>query len=64
VTDSLGRTTVYHYDEHNLCIAETSPTGAVERHEYTEDMEPYRDIDPLGRATEYSYDDRGELCHP
>ncbi|MFD2726303.1 DUF6531 domain-containing protein [Hyunsoonleella rubra] len=62
VTNSLGQETHYYFDENNLCTQETNPLGGTIFHEFTEFMEPYRDIDEEGNITGYSYDDRGNLA--
>ncbi|WP_452219465.1 DUF6531 domain-containing protein [Lacinutrix salivirga] len=61
VTNSLGKQTIYYFNEDNLCIQETDALGAHIFHEYTEYMEPYRDIDEEGNVTGYTYDTRGNL---
>jgi len=61
VTNSLGHKTIYYYDENNLCTQVTDPDGNHTFHEYTEYMEPYRNIDQEGNITGYTYDDRGNL---
>ncbi|MCW5518549.1 RHS domain-containing protein [Aureitalea sp. L0-47] len=61
VTNSLGHETIYYFDENNLCTQVTDPEGGHVFHQYTDYMEPYRDIDEVGNITGYSYDDRGNL---
>jgi RHS repeat-associated protein len=61
VTNSLGETTVYYYDENGLCIQEKDALGNSVFHQYTGFMEPYRDIDEEGNITGYVYDERGNL---
>lgn len=61
VINSLGHQTIYYFDSNNLCTQVTNPEGGHIFHEYTEFMEPYRDIDEEGNITGYSYDDRGNL---
>lgn len=61
VTNSLKESTVYYYNEDNLCIQETDPLGNSVFHQYTDFMEPYRDIDEEANITGYVYDERGNL---
>ncbi|WP_149304100.1 DUF6531 domain-containing protein [Pareuzebyella sediminis] len=67
VTNSLGETTIYYFDENKLCNRVTNPEGGDTYHEFTDFMEPYRDIDEEGNTTGYTYDARGNLTgihHP
>lgn len=61
VTNSLGEQKTYYYDENDLCVQETDALGNSVFHQYTEYMEPYRDIDEEGNITGYVYDDRGNM---
>ena len=61
VINSLGQKTLYYYNEAKLCTQVTDPLGNSIFHEYTEFMEPYRDINEEGGLTGYSYDERGNL---
>jgi RHS repeat-associated protein len=61
VTNSLGETTTYYYDENGLCIQETDSLGNSIFHQYTDFGEFYRDIDEEGSITGYVYDDRGNM---
>lgn len=61
VTNSVGETTTYYYDENNLCIQETDHYGNHKYTEYTEDFEIYREIDEEGNITGYTYDEKGLL---
>lgn len=61
VTNSLGEQKIYYYDENDLCIQETDAMGNSVFHEYTDFMEPYRDIDEEGNITGYVYDNRGNM---
>lgn len=61
VTNSLGHETIYYFDNNNLCTQVTDPEGGHIFHEYTEFMEPYRDIDQEGNITGYTHDKRGNL---
>lgn len=61
VTNSLGESKAYYYDENDLCIKEVDELGNTVFHEYTDFMEPYRDIDEEGNITGYTYDERGNL---
>jgi len=59
VTNSLGNTTTYWYDENNCCVQETDHYGSSCYTEYTEDMQVYRMTDELGNVTGYVYNDHG-----
>ena len=61
VTNSLHESRFYYYDEDNLCVQETDAQGNAVFHQYTDFMEPYRDIDEEGNITGYVYDDRGNM---
>ncbi|MBU2998082.1 RHS domain-containing protein [Cellulophaga baltica] len=61
ITNSLGAQTIYYFNNLNLCTQVTDPLGGHIFHEYTEFMEPYRDIDEEGNITGYSYDQKGNL---
>jgi len=61
VTNSLGEETIYYFNSDNLCTQVKNPLGDSIFHEYTEFMEPYRDIDEEGNIVGYSYDQRGNL---
>ncbi|AEV97774.1 hypothetical protein A4D02_15985 [Niastella koreensis] len=61
VTNSLGETTVYYFDENNLCIQQTDHYGNHKYTEYTDDFELYREIDEAGNITGYKYNERGLL---
>ena len=61
VTNSLGETTIYYYDENNLCVQQTDHYGNHRYTEYTEDFELYREIDEAGNITGYKYNERGLL---
>lgn len=61
VTNSLGETTIYYYDENNLCIQETDHYGNHKYIEYTDDFEIYREIDEAGNIEGYVYDEKARL---
>lgn len=61
VTNSLGETTIYHYDENNLCIQETDHYGNHKYSEYTDNIEIYREIDEAGNIEGFAYDERSRL---
>jgi RHS repeat-associated protein len=62
VTNALGHTTVYQWDEFYRVVQETGPTGAVTKKRYDErHAELVEQIDPLGRVTQWEYDDWGNL---
>lgn len=59
VTDSLGRTTRYYFNESGQCTRETDGEGHDRFYHYTGSGELYREIDEEGRITGYCYDERG-----
>ncbi len=61
VTNSLKETSVYYYNASKLCTQVKDPLGYSIFHEYTDYMEPYRDVDEEGNVTGYTYDVRGNL---
>lgn len=61
VTNSLGESTTYYYDENNLCVQETDHYGNHKYTGYTEDLKIYRETDEEGNATGYVYDEKGRL---
>jgi RHS repeat-associated protein len=61
VTNSLGETTTYYYDEFNLCIQETDHYGNNRYTEYTDNFDVYREIDEEGNITGYAYDQQARL---
>ena len=61
VTNSLGETTIYYYDENNLCIQKTDAYGNHRYMEYTDDFNLSREIDEEGHITGYVYDSKGRL---
>ncbi|HEX6431318.1 MAG TPA: RHS repeat-associated core domain-containing protein [Niastella sp.] len=61
VTNSLGETTTYYYDENNLCIQQTDHYGNHQYTEYTDDLDLYREIDEAGNITGYKYNERRSL---
>lgn len=61
VTNSLGETSLYYFDENNLCTKIVDPLGNVKEFIYTEDMKLYREVDEEGLITGYTYDDQGNL---
>jgi RHS repeat-associated protein len=61
VTNSLKETSVYYFNESKLCTQVMDPLGNSILHEYTDYMEPYRDIDEEGNVTGYTYDVRGNI---
>lgn len=61
VTNSLGETTTYYFDENNLCVQESDHYGNHQYTEYTEDLEVYREIDEEGNITGYAYDEKSRL---
>lgn len=61
VTNSLKETSVYYYNETKLCTQIKDSLGHSVFYEYTEFLEPYRDIDEEGNMTGYTYDVRGNV---
>lgn len=61
VTNSLGETTTYHYNNDNLIVQETDAYGNSKYTEYTEEGETYREIDEEGNVVGYIYDDLNRL---
>lgn len=59
VTNSLGETTIYYFDENNLCVQQTDHYGNHRYTEYTDDFDLYREIDEAGNITGYKYNERG-----
>lgn len=59
ITNSLGKTTLYYYNEDNLCTQIIDAEGHSTIYEYTEYGELYRIIDPEGNITGYHYDEQG-----
>ncbi|MFL5744806.1 MAG: RHS repeat-associated core domain-containing protein [Niastella sp.] len=61
VTNSLGETSTYYFDENNLCVQETDHYGNHKYIYYTEDFDIYREIDEAGNITGYAYDEKSRL---
>ncbi|OAB78731.1 DUF6531 domain-containing protein [Cochleicola gelatinilyticus] len=61
VTNSLGAETIYYFNSLHLCTQVTDAEGGHIFHEYTDFMEPYRDINQEGNVTGYTYNARGNL---
>lgn len=61
VTDSLGQTTIYAFNQDGLPVKEQDPTGAVIAYEYDDLGRVISVTDPLERVTEYEYDPAGNL---
>lgn len=61
VTNSIGETTTYYFDENNCCVQQTDHYGNHRYTEYTEDFDLYREIDEAGNITGYKYDERALL---
>ncbi|MFV2044155.1 MAG: RHS repeat-associated core domain-containing protein [Anaerolineales bacterium] len=55
-TDSLGRSTVYQFDQANRLIRTTDPEGNISLFLYDEAGNLTRVTDPLERSTEFTYD--------
>jgi len=56
VTDSLGRSTAYQYDQANRLIRATDPADNISLFLYDEAGNLTRVTDPLGRSTSFTYD--------
>ncbi len=61
VTDSLGNTTLYEFNEINLCVKRTDPLGHAWVTGYDGHGWKTEEIDPLGNASRWEYDERGNL---
>ena len=59
VRDACGAESTYRYDANQLVRSITDALGNTTRYDYTDEMEPYREIDPEGRITGWHYDGRG-----
>ncbi len=56
VTDSLGNTTLYEFNEINLLVKRTDPLGGVWCYEHDASGRKTAEIDPLGGATRWEHD--------
>jgi RHS repeat-associated protein len=61
VTNSLGHTTIYAMNAANAVIAVTDPHGEKTRYEYTDTLWKSAEIGPLGDATRWTHDARGNV---
>lgn len=61
VTNSIGETTKYYYNDALLCVKVEDPLGDSVEYVYTDDMELYREVDEEANITGYTYDNRGNL---
>jgi RHS repeat-associated protein len=61
VTNSIGESKLYYFDENGLCIQETDELGHSVYTEYTDNGELGRYIDEEGNITGYIYDQRGNM---
>ena len=61
VTDALGRSTQYEYDQRQDIIATIRPDGSRVATPFDASGKPAAQTDPLGRATRYQFDQRGNL---
>ncbi|MGD9171778.1 MAG: DUF6531 domain-containing protein, partial [Candidatus Thiodiazotropha sp.] len=61
ITDDLGRTTHYEYDERKDIIATTGPDGQRVETPFDSNGNLRGKTDPLGRKTQYAYDQRGNF---
>ncbi len=58
VRDACGAESTYRYDANQLVRSIADALGNTTRYDCTEEMEPYREIDPEGRITGWHYDGR------
>ena len=56
VTNSLGHTTRYYYNDMGLVTRTVDPRGHETRTRYTDSARVHHEIDELGRLTGYAYD--------
>ncbi|MEV5505931.1 putative T7SS-secreted protein [Streptomyces orinoci] len=61
LTDSLGHTSTYTFNNRSQLIAETDPLGATALSQWDRYDRLLSRTDPLGRTTEYRYDADGHL---
>ncbi|WP_338849534.1 RHS repeat-associated core domain-containing protein [Massilia sp. W12] len=61
VTDALGRSTRYEYDEREDIIATTGPDGVRLATPFDPSGRPSQESDALGRSTHFQFDARGNL---
>ncbi|CAM5203397.1 hypothetical protein LSPH26S_03192 [Lysinibacillus sphaericus] len=57
ITNSLGHTSTYYFNEDNLCTKIMYPDGSEVSYNYNEDFELLQEVDEDGRVTTYSYDE-------
>jgi RHS repeat-associated protein len=63
VTDSLGRTTQYEFNERHDITATTRPDGLRLETPFDSNGNPRGTTDALGRKTQYAFNNRGNLTH-
>ena len=61
ITDALGRTTCYEYDERRDIVAITGPDGVRMETPFDANGHPRGTTDPLGRQSYFRFDRRGNL---
>ena len=61
VTDRLGYTTVYQYDERGNITRKTDALGKSTIYTYDENNNPLTETDSLGNTTKHAYDEQGNL---
>jgi RHS repeat-associated protein len=61
VLDSLGRETLYQYNERGQVERRIEPNGATHVTEFDDAGRITKEINPLGATTSYAYDERGHL---
>ncbi len=61
VTDALGRSTLYEYDDRRDIVATTGPDGVRIATPFDSNGHPRGSTDALGRQTSYRFDQRGNV---
>ncbi|MEK5039319.1 DUF6531 domain-containing protein [Sporosarcina sp. FSL K6-3457] len=57
ITNSLGHTSIYYFNEDNLCTKIVHPDGSEVSEDYNDDFELLQAVDEDGRMTMFSYDE-------
>ncbi|MEC1180000.1 RHS repeat-associated core domain-containing protein [Metasolibacillus meyeri] len=57
ITNSLGHTSYYYFNEDNLCTKIVHPDGGEVSYTYNDDFELLATVDEDGRTTSFSYDE-------
>ncbi|MHC4507838.1 MAG: FG-GAP-like repeat-containing protein [Planctomycetota bacterium] len=61
VTNELGNTTTYDYDDNNNLIRVIDAAGGVTTYTYDESNNRISETDPEGRTTDFEYDAKGNM---